>query len=111
MTRARGYIVLESVFRLTADIVRGMARFEPTVLLSQPIEQVLFYYTFQLRGCISETSESVYWDEYLEFVDHFRNNNASFKELPHLIVKVVDLLSSIRALRSSPGRIYFTSSS
>ena len=61
-TPAGSYIViiLDSVLkdiRLTAGTVRGMASFDLTVLLTQPMEQALFcfrtlFHSFQLRGWV-----------------------------------------------------------
>ena len=58
--------------------MRGMASFDLTVLSSQPMDHVLFCFsslfsTFQLRGWVDESSESEYRDEYVGFVDDFRN--------------------------------------
>ena len=81
-TQARCYVVfvLDSFLkdiRVTAGIVRGMASFDATVLLSQPMDQTLFcfqalYHSFHLRGWVQEADETDYREEYVEFLDQFR---------------------------------------
>ena len=83
ISQARFFVVniMESLLGdicLTTHIVRGMASFDLTVLSSQPMDQVLFCFTsifstFQLRGRVTESSEPEYRDEYIGFVDDFRN--------------------------------------
>ena len=71
------------MFNLTADIVHGLACFDPHVLASLAMEQVTFcfgalFQSFCLRGWVQRSSESDYRDEYIEFLDYFR---ASFPQL------------------------------
>ena len=68
-SQARGFIVnimLDDI-RVTAHIVRGMARFDLGVLTSQPMEQVIFCFSslfscLQLRGWVPGASETEYRD-------------------------------------------------
>ena len=98
-TQSRRYIVyvfdsLLKDIRLTAGVVRGMASFDLTVLLTQPMEQGLFCFTaiyrsFQLRGWVVESDESEYRGKYVKFIDHLRNTCVSFRDT-ELITAVVD---------------------
>ena len=107
ISQARASVVniIESLLgdiRFTAHIVRGMASFDLTVLSSQPMDQVLFYFsslfsTFQLRG-VHESSEPGYRDEYVGFVDDFRNLFPDLISSPDLIRDVVTLLTGMPAL-------------
>ena len=108
--RASVVSIIESLLgdiRLTAHIVRGMASFDLTVLSSQPMDQVLFCFsslfsTFQLRGWVDESSEPEYRDEYVGFVDDFRNLFPDLISSPDLIRDVVILLTGMPALYTRP---------
>ena len=114
-TQARSYVVflLDSLLkdiRVNAGIVRGMASFDLTVLLTQPMEQALFcfralYHSFQLRGWVLATDETEYREEYVEFIDHFRNSCGNFRT-PELVTDVVDLLMPMPALRNRPRLLH-----
>ena len=114
-TQARHYIVylLDSLLkdvRLTAGIVRGMASFDLTVLLTQPMDQALFcfralYRSFQLRGWVAESDESEYREDYVEFIDHLRNTCSSFRDT-ELITDVVDFLLPMPAMRNRPRLLH-----
>ena len=108
-TQAREYIVfvLDSLLkdiRLTAGIVRGMASFDLTVLLTQPMDQDLFcfralYHSFQIRGWVQEADEIDYREEYVEFLDQLRNTHGHLRTAD-LVPDVVDLFVSLPALRN-----------
>ena len=112
ISQARASVVniVESLLadiRLTAHIVRGMTSFDLTVLSSQPMDQVLFCFsslfsTFQLRGWVDESSEPEYRDEYVGFVDDFRNLYPDLISSPDLIRDVVTLLTGMPALYTRP---------
>ena len=109
-TKARGYFVflLETILRdvhLTADIVHGLACFDPHTLVSLPMEQVTFcfgalFQAFALRGWVQRSSEADYRDEYMEFVDHFRANFPQLKDVPGQMKDMVGFLVALPALRS-----------
>ena len=108
--KARGYLVflLEkflSHHSINAEIVRGLASFDPHVLLSLPMEQATYcfaalYHSFSLRGWLEGSTEDDCRDEYIQFVDHFRQKYASLKDSPEGFTDMVDLLSSIPELRN-----------
>ena len=110
-TQARRYVVfvLDSLLkdiRVTAGIVRGMASFDPNVLMSQPMDQALFcfralYYSFQLRGWVQEADEADYREEYVEFLDQFRNSHGHLR-MADPVPDIVDLLVSLPSFRSRP---------
>ena len=109
-TEARTYIVslFGSLLRdihFTANIVHGMASFDPHVLLVLPLDQVSFcfnalYDSFRLRGWVDESSRSDCRDEYFEFVDYFRKTYSSIKSSPGTIADILDFLVPIPAFRS-----------
>ena len=110
-TQARRYVVfvLDSLLkdiRVTPGIVRGMASFDPSVLLSQPMDQALFcfralYYSFQLRGWVQEADEADYREENVEFLDQFRNSHGHLR-MADPVPDIVDLLISLPSFRSRP---------
>ena len=109
-TSARGFFVflLETFLRdvhLTADIVHGLACFDPHTLVSLSMDQVTFcfgalFQTFCLRGWIQRSLEPDYRDEYLEFVDYFRANFPQFKDMPGQMKDVVSFLVALPAMRT-----------
>ena len=97
--KARSYFVfqLEAILRdvhLTADIVHGLACFDPHVLVSLAMDQVSFcfgalFQSFCLRGWVQRSSESDFRDEYMEFVDYFRANFPQLKDQPGQMKDVI----------------------
>ena len=108
--KARDYIVslLESLLQdihFNADLVHGMACFDPYVLLSLALDQFSFcfnalYDSFRLQGWVSEASLSDYRDEYFEFVEYLSIAYSGIKNAAGTIPDVLDLLTSMPALRS-----------
>ena len=111
-SQARNFIVniLESLLgdiRLSAHIVRGMTTFDLSVLSTQPMDQALFCFTslfntFQLRGWVSGGFESEYRDEYVGFVDDFRNTCPSLMNSPELVHDVTAFLIGLPTLTARP---------
>ena len=110
-TQARRYIVfvLDSSLkdvRLTAGIVRGMACFDLSVLLTQPMDQALFcframYHSFQIRGWVQEADEADYREDNVEFLDQFRKSHGHLRTAD-LVPDIVDFLISLPALQNRP---------
>ena len=82
--KARGYLVYLGSWITTALtlIVKGMASFDPHILLSLPRDQAThcyraLYNSFNLRGWLEGSSDDDCPDEYLEFVDQFREKYAA----------------------------------
>ena len=108
--KARGYLVflLEkflSHHSINAEIVRGLASFDPHVLLTLPMEQATYCFTalynsFSLRGWLEGSSEDDCRDEYTEFVDQFRQHYAFLKDSPEGFTDMVEVLSQMPELRS-----------
>ena len=109
-SKARGYLVfLLGKFldhhSMNADIVRGLASFDPHVRLGLPTEQTThcfaaLYNSFSLRGWLEGSTEDDCRDEYVEFVDFFRDKYAFLKDSPDGFTDVVGLLSQMPELRS-----------
>ena len=108
--KARGYFVylLETLLkdvRLNADIVRGMASFDPIVLLALPIEQsvsmfTVLYNSFSVRGWLPNSSLAEARDEYLSFLDQFLVSYSEFKNTLEVFLDMVDFLAPLPELRS-----------
>ena len=115
-SKARAYFIylLETLLRdvhLTADIVHGMACFDPHVLVSLPMDQVNFcfaalFQTFCLRGWVQRASESDYRDEYVEFVEYFRTSFPHLKDQPGQVKDIVGFLIALPSLRSRKNLLY-----
>ena len=110
--KARGYFVylLEKLLdhhSINAEIVKGMASFDPHILLSLPWDQAThcyraLYNSLNLRGWLEGSSEDDCGDEYLEFVDQFREKYAALQISPDGFTDMVELLSEMAELRSCP---------
>ena len=86
-------ILLKDV-RLNADIVRGMASFDPVVLLVLPLEEALFgikalYNSFKLRGWMTGSPEDVMRYDYVGFLEHFRCAYSNFKDSTEVFTDMV----------------------
>ena len=112
--RSSFVFLLEAILRdvhLTADIVHGLACFDPHVLVSLAMEQVSFcfgalFQSFCLRGWVQRSSESDFRDEYMEFVDYFRANFPQLKDQPGQMKDIVSFLIVLPALRSRKNLFY-----
>ena len=110
VVKARNYLVflLErflDVVSFNSDIVKGMSGFDPVVLLSVPYDHAAscfstLYYSFSLREWMDNTPEAEARDEYLEFLDFFRNKYEDFRVAPETFTDMVSLLSPMPELRS-----------
>ena len=110
VAKARSYVVtlLENFLghiSLNANIVCGMACFDPNILLCLPLEQANFcftalYQSFSLRDWLEGSPENDCRDEYLDFIGHFRQAYHSLKDSPNGFSDMVNLLSSMPELRN-----------
>ena len=62
---------------LCSNIVRGLAAFDPYIMVKRPTEVALrhfdlLYRTFELRSWVSSANESACRDEYVELLDHLK---------------------------------------
>ena len=93
-TKARGYLYhLLKVFladiSLNAGIVRRSGSFDSVALLSLPIEQATncfsaLYRSFNLRGWLENSPETDARDEYVDFVEYFRQANSGAEDTSKL---------------------------
>ena len=108
-TKARGYLVhLLKVFladiSLNAGIVRGLGSFDPVALLSLPLEQATYcfsalYRSFSLRGWLENSPEADARDEYVDFVEYFRQANSGVKDTPEVFTDMVAFLIGMPELK------------
>ena len=108
-TKARGYLVhLLKVFladiSLDAGIVRGLGSFDPVALLSLPLEQATYcfsslYRSFSLRGWLENSPEADARDEYIDFVEHFRQANSGAKDTPEVFTDMIAFLMDMPELK------------
>ena len=109
VVKARNYLVFLLVRFLddiifNSDIVKGVSCFNPVVLLSVPYEEAAvcfstLYYSFSPREWMV-SSEVEAQDEYLEFLDFFRNKYEDFRDAPETFTDMIELLSPMPELRS-----------
>ena len=97
-------VLLKDV-RLNVDIVRGMACFDPAVLLVLPLEEALFflkslYSSFKRRGWMSNCAEDDLCNEYVGFLEHFRCTYSNFKDSLEAFTDMTALLSNMPEFRA-----------
>ena len=115
-TKARGYLVhLLKVFladiSLNTGIVRGLGSFDPVALLSLPLEQATYcfstlYRSFSLRGWLENSPEADARDEYVDFVEYFRQANSGAKDTPEVFTDMVAFLMSMPELKLRKHSFY-----
>ena len=108
-TKARGYLVhLLKVFladiSLNAGIVRGLGSFDPVALLNLPLEQATYcfsalYRSFSLRGWLENSPEADARDEYIDFVEHFRQGNSGAKDTAEVFSDMIAVLMDMPELK------------
>ena len=108
-TKARGYLVhLLKVFladiSLNAGIVRGLSSFDPVALLNLPLEQATYcfsalYRSFSLRGWLENSPEADARDEYIDFVEHFRQANSGANDTSEVFSDMISFLMDMPELK------------
>ena len=96
---------------LTSDGVKGLASFDPKVLLVLPTNMSFSFFTtlykgFSSRGWVKEVDQQLYLEEYMSFVYDLRRSYPTLVESPDLIFDVVSYLSTSVKLRSRPLLLY-----
>ena len=109
-SRARSYIVslLEEFLNhvsLNADIVKGIATFDPHILLGNSMEQAFqclnpLFRSLQLRCWLEGFSEADCREKYVEFIDHFRYTYSALKGAADGFTERVDSLVTMPELQS-----------
>ena len=89
---------------LNAGIVRGLSSFDPVALLSLPLEQATYcfsalYRSFSLRGWLENSPEGDARDEYIDFVEHFRQANSGAKDTPEVFSDIISFLMDMQELK------------
>ena len=115
-TKARNYLLflIEAMRRhvtMTTNNVRGMACFDPQVMLSLPLEFADRCFTdlfrgFKLRGWFSGRNEQLCRDEYLGFLTDLRASGITLAGSQDVIYDVVSFLVDFAPLKSRP-HIYY----
>ena len=108
-TKARNYLVyLLKVFlsdiSLNAGIVRGLGCFDPMALLCLPLDQATYcfsalYRSFSLRGWLENSPEADVRDEYIDFLEYFRQLNSGAKDTPEVFTDMVATLIEMPGLK------------
>ena len=108
-TKARGYLVylLEVFFSdisLNAGIVRGLSSFDPVALLSLPIDQATYcfsflYQSFSLRGWLDNSPESDARNRYVDFLEYLRKTYSGMKDSQEVFTDVVAFLIKMTELK------------
>ena len=108
--KARNYLVFFlgaflGDLSFNAEIVREMSSFDPVVLLTAPFEQAslcfpALYYSFSRCGWLVISPKFDCRDEYLGFLDFFRNAYHDFRDTPGANTDITELLTPMPELRA-----------
>ena len=96
---------------LGSDLVKGLAAFDPYVLLVRPTDVALRHYdllycTFQLRSWVTVENESACRDEYLALVDHLRAVYLDVSDVYGLTEDLIDFLLTLDFLQTRPHLLH-----
>ena len=110
ITSAKKYIehLLRAVLQhtgLSSDIVKGLAAFDPYIMMKRPTEVALrhfgiLYSTFQLRSWVTGPTEAACRDEYLALLDYVRTYHYSNPSLTNEKVDLIEFLMGLDFLQT-----------
>ena len=109
---ARSYVVTlfgtaQKLQRFTSDIVRGLGSFDLNVMLVDPISLATFCFkelftSFRLRGVLLADEATIYFEEYLSFLDELRKLHPNISQPKLLIPDVIEFVCGQESYRSRP---------
>ena len=109
---AHSYVVTlfgtaQKLQRFTSDIVRGLGSFDLDVMLVDPISLATFCFkelftSFRLRGVLLADEETIYFEEYLSFLDELRKLHPNISQPKLLIPDVIEFVCGQEFYRSRP---------
>ena len=96
---------------LSSNIIKGLAAFDPTVMLKRPIDIALkhfelLYSTFLLRSWVLEADESACRDDYLALLDHLRGNYPPTFDVTSVSRDLIDFMMTLDFLQSRERLLY-----
>ena len=96
---------------LCSNLVRGLAAFDPYVMLNRPTDVALrhfdlLYRTFQLRSWVSPANESACRDEYVELLDHRRASSLPSFDVTRGSRDLINFLINIDFMQEQSHLLY-----
>ena len=96
---------------LCANLVRGLAAFDPYVMVNRPTEVALrrfdlLYRTFQLRSCVSSAKGSACRDEYVELLDPLRASSLPSFDVTQGSPDLIDFLINLDFMQEHSHLLY-----
>ena len=90
---------------LSSNIVKGLAAFDPFIMLRRPTEVALrhfdvLYSTFLLRSWVTASNESACRDEYVGLIDHLHDNYAPDFDVTQHFWDLIDFLVSLEYMQN-----------
>ena len=90
---------------LSSNIVKGLAAFDPFIMLRRPTEVALrhfdvLYSTFLLRSWVTASNESACRDEYVGLLDHLHGNYAPVFDITQHFRDLIDFLMSLEYIQN-----------
>ena len=97
---------------LCSNLVRGLAAFDPYILVKRPTEVALrhfdlLYRTFQLRSWVSSANESACRDEYVELLDHLETSSLPSFDVRQGSPDLSDFLVNLDFMQEHSRLFYF----
>ena len=96
---------------LCSNLVRGLAAFDPYIMVKRPTEVALrhfdlLYRTFQLRSWVSPANASACRDEYVELLDHLKASTLPSFDVSQGSVDVIDFLVNLDFMQDHDRLLY-----
>ena len=96
---------------LCSNLVRGLAAFDPYIMVKRPTEVALrhfdlLYRTFQLRSWVSLANESTCRDEYVELLDHLKASSLPSFDVSQGSPDLIDFLVNLDFMQEHSRLLY-----
>ena len=96
---------------LCSNLVRGLAAFDPYIMVKRPTEVALrhfdlLYRTFQLRSWVSLANESACRDEYVELLDHLKASSLPSFDVSQGSPDLIDFLVNLDFMQEHSRLLY-----
>ena len=96
---------------LCPNLVRGLAAFDPYIMVKRPTEVALrhfdlLYRTFQLRSWVSLANESACRDEYVELLDHLKASSLPSFDVSQGSPDLIDFLVNLDFMQEHSRLLY-----
>ena len=107
---ARSFVIFlfkgtQGLTRFTSDIVKGLGSFDLEIMLVEPLENAAYCFkqlftSFRPRGLLQPEEETVYTEEYMSFLDIFRQSHPGVQQPKLLIADTIEFVCGQESFKS-----------